>query len=64
MKNRLCNSISNKFVLVSENVDVSDVIQTGVDCSGLWFSYQARTLKTMLQIIKKCTTQTFSYIVI
>ena len=33
MKNRLCKSVPNKFVSVSENVDVSDVVQTGVDCS-------------------------------
>ena len=32
MKNRLCKSVPNKFVSVSENVDVSDVVQTGVDC--------------------------------
>ena len=31
MKNRLCKSVSNKYVLVSENVDVSDVVQTEVD---------------------------------
>ena len=32
MKNRLCKSVPNKCVSVSENVDVSDVVQTGDDC--------------------------------
>ena len=32
MNNRPCKSIPNKFVSVSENVSVSYVVQTGVDC--------------------------------
>ena len=50
MKYRLCKSVPIKFVSVSKNVDVLDVVQMGVDCNTTLGLYSTTIVKNALDI--------------